>query len=70
MAAPVGISSIANLRLTDMRPKEQFTRGDQVRVSGREISGRIVEIDPDGRLAKLDTMRGIGWWYLKDVVKI
>lgn len=62
------ISPLAHMQLTDMRPKEWFVIGDKVKVIDRTIRGRIIEIDPDGRLAKLETGTGHhGWWYLKDL---
>jgi len=58
------------IKICDMRAKEILKVGDQVQVIGREVNGRIVAFDPDQRLARVDTGIGLGWWYLKDLVKI
>ena len=59
-----------HMRIADMRPREDFERGDPVQVIGTSITGRIERIDADRRLAWLITDRKDGWWYLKDLEKI
>jgi hypothetical protein len=56
------------MKMEDMRAKEDFQAGDQVKVIDRNITGRILKFDPDMRLAQVDTWSaGKGWWYLKDL---
>ena len=59
-----------HMKIADMRPREDFERGDQVQVIGRDITGRIEKIDADKRLAWLITANKDGWWYLKDLEKV
>ena len=64
------IGSVAHIRLCDMRARELFGRGDQVEVIGRTTSGRVLRIDPDRRLALVDTALGNKWYYLKDLRRL
>jgi hypothetical protein len=54
------------MKISDMRPKEDFRIGDLVGVVVTSITGKIEKFDCDHRLAWL----GNGWWYLKDLEKV
>ena len=62
--------AISKMKISDMRPKEEFHRGDMVQVVGTQISRTIETIDADRRLAFLISGHKDGWWYLKDLKKI
>lgn len=66
-----GIGMLPVMNISDMRAREAFQEGDRVRCPGGECgTGRIVGIDPDYRLARVEWPRGrVGWWYLKDLVR-
>jgi len=58
-----------HMKIADMRPKVEFKISDVVRVSGTHITGLILKIDCDHRLAYLTTsIGGDRWFYLKDLV--
>lgn len=63
-------SPMAHIRLSDMRPRFFFHLGDQVGVDGTALTGMIINIDPDGRLACVNTRAGEKWFYLKDLRKL
>lgn len=59
-----------HMKIRDMRPTEELRKGDRVHVKGRPITGVIVLIEPDGRLAKLNLGFYEGWWHVKDLERI
>ncbi len=64
---------LSNFRIKDRLPIEIFITGDLVccPAAAKLGSGRIIEIDPDGRLAKVDWDNGrIGWWYLVELQRV
>lgn len=64
---------LTNLKLEDMRPKEEFKPGCLVDCIDRPAlhDGRILQVDCDNRLAQVEWGTGhIGWWYLKDLVVV
>jgi len=62
---------LTNLKLEDMRPKENFNPGDVVDCVDRPRlhDGKLIRIDCDNRLGLVEWPDGkTGWWYLKDLV--
>jgi len=61
---------LTNLKLEDMRPRENFRLGDVVDCIDRPAlhDGKLLWIDCDNRLGVVEWGTGhVGWWYLKDL---
>ena len=62
---------LTNLKLEDMRPKEEFKPGDVVDCVDRPRlhDGKLIRIDCDNRVGLIEWPDGkTGWWYLKDLM--
>ncbi len=53
------------------RPQVRVSLGDPVRVRGRQDlgTGRVIDLEPDGRLVKCEFDNREGWWKRVDLVK-
>ena len=61
------------VRISDMRPKEEFREGYMVKCPGVRMCnlGQVMVVDMDERLAKVAWYSGLqGYWYLKDLVVV